>query len=100
MREDRRMDGRMKLTVAEIGVDEYKKAERDRAWFRSTPAAAKGYARERGNYCREQMMYATLPDALGNLQRDAHFYRFQQDAVMFARNAFRGWRAYRLMVGE
>lgn len=90
----------MKLTVAEIGVDQYKKAEHDRAWFRSTPTAAKGYARERGAFCREQMLYATEPNALGDRVKEHHFHRFQQDAMMFARMAFRGWRAYRLMVGE
>lgn len=90
----------MKFTLDELGPVEFKKAETDRAWFRSTPAAARGYARERGSYCREQMLYATEPDALGNARKDADFHRFQQDAMMFARMAFRGWRAYRLMVGE
>lgn len=90
----------MRLTVAEIGVNEYKKAERDRAWFRCVPTAARGHARDRGALAVEQMHYAITPDALGNVQPDRHFIRFQQDAMMFARMAFRGWRAYRLMVGE
>ena len=94
------MDGRVKFTVEEIGPAEFKKAENDRAWFRSTPSAARSYARERGALCREQMIYATSPDALGNEHTDESFNRFRRDAAMFARMAFRGWRAYRLMVGE
>jgi hypothetical protein len=90
----------MKFTIEEIGELEYKKSENDRAWFKGVPTAARAYARNRGAMCCEQLIAATSPNALGDLYPDHHFARFQRDAMMFARMAFRGWRAYRLMVGE
>lgn len=90
----------MTLTREELGDEQYRKAEIDRSKFRSTPSLAKAYAANRGSSCREQITSAVEPNALGNRIEDIHFYRLQRDAMMFARMAFRGWRAYRFMVGE
>lgn len=90
----------MKLTKDELGPVQYRKAEVDRSRFRSTPSLAKAYAANRGASCREEITAAVEPDALGNPQSDKNFDRFQRDAMMFARMAFRGWRGYRFMVGE
>ena len=88
-----------KLTPEELGDAEYHRCWKDKAWFRSIPGAARTHAAERGRFAAMHMLSATTPNAVGERVPDADFYRFQRDAVMFARMAHKGWRAYRVMVG-
>lgn len=94
----------MKLTVAEIGHAEFDKAWHDKAWFRGIALSAKIHAAERGNFCVEQIRnlqsaLAADPDST-DYRAPHHLDRFERDAIMCARMAYKGWRAYRVMVGE
>lgn len=89
----------MLLTKDEIGADQYEKAHNDRARFRGSPVIARAYAAERGSIAVTHMQ--SLDRAVKEGDRShAAMAAFAQDAAMFARMAFRGWRAYRLLKGE
>ena len=90
----------MTLTVEEIGAEQFTKAQNDRARFRGSPVLARGYAAERGTLAAVQMGLLKLSRDIAGEYTEADRLRFSQDAAMYARMAFRGWRAYRLMKGE
>lgn len=89
-----------KLTPEEIGQAEFDKCWNDKAWFRGIGSGARAHAASRGAQCAGNMISATTNDALGRPRTESDFIRFQRDAIMFARMAHKGWRAYRVMAGE
>ena len=89
----------MILTMAEVGTLEWEKAHADRARFRGIPTMARGYARDRGTLAVAKLVAlreALAADAISEVGRT----HLATDAEMFARMAFKGWRAYRLMVDD
>lgn len=84
------------LTEQEIGTEQFEKAKNDRARFRGVPGNALMHARERGGECVRMLKY--LPAAIERGD-EAMITMFVRDALMFAGQAFRGWRAYRIMKG-
>jgi len=89
----------MKLTLDEIGDDQWAKAHSDRARFRGSPAIARGYAAERGGIAVLHLQSLQRAVTSGDYSETARLH-FAADAELFARMAFKGWRAYRLMKGE
>ena len=89
-------DGDAMLTVDEIGPEQFEKAKTDRARFRGIPGNALMHARERGGECVRMLKH--LPAAIER-EDEMMIAMFVRDAVMFAGQAFRGWRAYRIMKG-
>lgn len=85
------------LTEQEIGREQFEKAKSDRARFRGIPGQAREYAESRGADCARVL--AELKATDHNAPWEAHVTRIERDAVMLARQAFRGWRAYRIMKG-
>ena len=89
----------MMLTREEIGDEQYNKGMNDRSRFHHAPALARSYARERGSLAATHLESFRRGLACGDRSETA-LHQFAQDAAMFARMAFKGWRAYRLMKGE
>ena len=87
------------LTLDEIGAEQYAKAHNDKMRFRGAPGSARQYAVDRGRIAVSHLDALTRSLADSTYSEDAR-NRFCLDAEMFARHAFRGWRAYRIMKGE
>lgn len=84
------------LTEDEIGKEQFEKAKNDRARFRGVPGAALQYARERGIEAARRMDWITArPDDYTEAEKNS----IENDIQTFTRQAFRGWRAYRIMKG-
>lgn len=85
----------MRFTADELGLAEFEKADLDRRKYRRSHEAL--FAAQRFG----TLAIARMQDGL-----DARWItpygisQADEDAVMFARLAFHGWRAYRMMVGE
>lgn len=90
-------EGEHMLTEDEIGKEQYEKAKVDRARFRGVPGEALRQARERGAECAR--LLAAVKAEAGQEPQSATAVRARVDAVTFAMQAFRGWRAYRIMKG-
>lgn len=84
----------LRLTADELGMREYLQADTDRRKYRYAREAKLAAARY-GALCAQRIL-DTSYDWITESGRDLA----QEDAVMFAKLAFHGWRAYRMMVGE
>lgn len=87
-------EGEAMLTEDEIGKEQFEKAKNDRARFRGVPGEALRHARERGEECARRIRLVARDDFDDSVKPS-----FVNDAVTFAMQAFRGWRAYRIMKG-
>lgn len=82
------------LTEPEMGAEQWEKAKTDRARFRGIPGQAREYAASRGEQAAWRMRIIARSDVDGGVKPV-----MEREAVMFAQQAFRGWRAYRIMKG-
>lgn len=81
------------LTEKEIGKEQFEKAKADRARFRGIPGQAREYAESRGEQAAWRLR------AIRDTETGTSFDIFERESVMYAQQAFRGWRAYRIMKG-
>jgi hypothetical protein len=83
-----------KLTADDIGLPEFLKADLD----------SRKYPRREGKFAAErygELAIARIKDALRTEWITPRGIQLaEEDAVMFAKLAFHGWRAYRVMFGE